>query len=72
MADQPSEKSMQRMRVFVDKYCEKSGTFKHPGEGVTEAVVLGLAQNIDEIGRPLCPCRFYPSLTIVSRQVKNS
>ncbi len=61
MADQPSEKSMQRMRNFVDKYCEKSGTFKHPGEGVTEAVVLGLAQNIDEIGRPLCPCRFYPS-----------
>ena len=24
------------------------------------AVVLGLAQNVDEIGRPLCPCRFYP------------
>ena len=49
MAEQPSEKSMERMRTFVDKYCNKSGTFKHPGEGVTEAVVLGLAQNIDEI-----------------------
>ena len=63
MAEQPSEKAMQRMRVFVDKFTEKSGTYKHPGEGVTEAVILGLAQNIDEIGRPLCPCRFYPDKT---------
>lgn len=60
MPEQPSEKSMGRMWNFVQKYCEKSGTYQHPGEGVTEAVVLGLAQNVDEIGRPLCPCRFYP------------
>ncbi len=60
MADQPSEKAMQRMRIFVDKYCEKSGSFKHPDPEVTEQVVLGLAKNIDELGRPLCPCRFYP------------
>lgn len=60
MADQPSDKAIARMRVFVDKFCEKSGTFKHPGEGVTESVILGLAQNVDDLGRPLCPCRFYP------------
>ncbi len=60
MADQPSEKSIARMRLFVERYCEKSGTFTHPEEGVAEAVILGLAQNVDEIGRPLCPCRFYP------------
>ena len=60
MADQPSEKSIQRMRVFVEKYCEKSGTYVHPDKEVTEAVVLGLAQNVDDLGRPLCPCRFYP------------
>ncbi|MDP6498827.1 MAG: ferredoxin-thioredoxin reductase catalytic domain-containing protein [Dehalococcoidia bacterium] len=23
-------------------------------------MVNGLAPNIDDIGRPLCPCRFYP------------
>ena len=57
---QPSEKAMQRMRVFVEKFTEKSGTYTHPGEGVTDAVVLGLAENIDTVGRPLCPCRFYP------------
>ena len=61
MTERPSEESIQRMRSFVQKYCDKSGTSTHPGEGVTEAVVLGLAQNVDELGRPLCPCRFYPS-----------
>ena len=60
MADRPNEKSIQRMRVFVDKFCEKSGSSVHPDPEVTEAVILGLAQNVDEIGRPLCPCRFYP------------
>ncbi len=60
MAEQPSDKAMQRMRNFIEKYCEKSGTTTHPDAGVTEAVVLGLAQNVDTIGRPLCPCRFYP------------
>lgn len=61
--ENPSDKAMSRMRTFVEKYCQKSGTFTHPGEGVTDAVVLGLAQNVDEIGRPLCPCRFYPDKT---------
>ena len=23
----------------------------------------GLAQNLDQLGRPLCPCRFYPDKT---------
>ena len=60
MADQPSAQSMKKMRNFVDKYCEKSGTFKHPAPGITEEVIQGLARYSDELGRPLCPCRFYP------------
>ena len=60
MADQPSEKNILKMRNFVEKYCEKSGTTTHPVEGVAEAVILGLAKYSDELGRPLCPCRFYP------------
>ena len=51
---------MQRIRGYVEKYCEKSGTSVHPDPDVTEAVVLGLAAHIDELGRPLCPCNFYP------------
>lgn len=58
--DQPSEKSIKRMRIYVEKYLEKTGTSRHPDQEVTESVVLGLAQNIDEVGRPLCPCNFYP------------
>lgn len=48
------------MRNYVQKYWEKTGTSPHPTPGVTEAVVNGLAAHIDEFGRPLCPCNFYP------------
>ncbi len=61
MPEQPSEQAIQKMRNFIEKFTEKSGSMTHPDPAVTEAVVLGLAQNVDEIGRPLCPCRFYPS-----------
>ena len=60
MPEQPSERAMQRMRRLVDNFTDKSGTYTSPVEGVTESVILGLAQNVDEVGRPLCPCRFYP------------
>ena len=60
MADMPSEESIRKMRVFVDKYCEKSGTTVSPVEGVTEQVILGLAKNVDDTGRLLSPCQFMP------------
>lgn len=60
MREKPSEKAISRMEKFVAAYCNKSGTVVHPNSDVTEAVVLGLAHHIDTIGRPLCPCRFYP------------
>lgn len=56
----PSVQSMERVNKLVETYTRKSGTTTHPMKEVPEAVILGLAQNIDEIGRPLCPCRFYP------------
>jgi len=48
------------MRRFVSNYCQKSGTFTHPDGEITEAVIKGLAANAETLGRPLCPCRFYP------------
>jgi ferredoxin-thioredoxin reductase catalytic chain len=57
----PSDKSIERIRKFVKTYCEKSGTTTSPDPEVTEAVILGLAAHLDELGKPLCPCRFYPS-----------
>jgi ferredoxin-thioredoxin reductase catalytic chain len=60
MTEKPTEQSLARIRKFVEKYCEKSGSFTHPDPEVTEAVVLGLAHHMDTLGKPLCPCRFYP------------
>jgi len=55
-----SEESLARITNFVEKYCAKTGTTTHPDPSITEAVVLGLAWNRDTLGKPLCPCRFYP------------
>ncbi len=57
---EPSEESLVRMRRLVTKYTRKSGTAVHPDPEVTEAVVQGLAKHRDELGKALCPCRFYP------------
>lgn len=48
------------MQAFVEKYLEKTGTSRHPNPDVTEAVVNGLAAHLDELGRPLCPCKYFP------------
>lgn len=60
MSDNVTDQSLQRIRKFVEKYCEKSGTTTHPDPGVLEAVEVGLARHLDTLGKPLCPCRFYP------------
>jgi ferredoxin-thioredoxin reductase catalytic chain len=49
------------MKKFVDKFRNKSGTHGHPNAEITDLLVEGLARNIEETGRPLCPCRAYPS-----------
>ncbi len=56
----PSQVNIDKMWKYARKYAEKSGTSFHPMAEVTEAVVIGLAANIEEVGRPLCPCNFYP------------
>lgn len=60
MVQQPTHDSVERMTRYVAKYREKTGTSPHPDPEVTEAVITGLAMNMDELGRPLCPCNFYP------------
>ena len=61
MGKSPSEKSLARMEKLVDNYTKKSGTTTHPDKTITEAVVLGLARHVDELGRPLCPCVSTPT-----------
>lgn len=56
----PARKTIDRMNRYVEKYREKSATSAHPEASVTEGVVLGLAAHVEQLGRPLCPCNFYP------------
>lgn len=56
---QPTAESLRKVRKYVERYWQKSGTFPHPNAEVTDAVVTGLAANLEEVGRPLCPCNFY-------------
>jgi ferredoxin-thioredoxin reductase catalytic chain len=60
---EPEPDSVRRIERFVKIFAEKSGTTTHPDPVVTNAVVQGLARNLDVLGRPLCPCRFYPDPT---------
>jgi ferredoxin-thioredoxin reductase catalytic chain len=57
---EPSQKSLDKMQKFVQGFAAKTGTAMHPTPAVTEAVVKGLAAHVDEFGKPLCPCNFYP------------
>tara|TARA_B100000902_G_scaffold269327_1_gene255267 strand:+ start:286 stop:708 length:423 start_codon:yes stop_codon:yes gene_type:complete len=59
----PTEKSQKRVKKLIDAYTSKSGTCAHPDYDTMHAVLMGLASNLDETGRPLCPCRFYPDKT---------
>jgi ferredoxin-thioredoxin reductase catalytic chain len=58
--DQPSAESLDKMWRYAHKFAEKSGTAFHPDPEVTECVIKGLAAHVDQLGRPLCPCNFYP------------
>lgn len=59
---QASAANVEKMWRFVEHYAEKSGSYLHPQREITEFLVIGLAKHIDEVGRPLCPCNFYPDI----------
>ena len=59
----PSADSLKRVEKLVTNFTKNSGTTTHPDKTVTEGVVVGLAHHIDTLGRPLCPCRYYPDKT---------
>jgi ferredoxin-thioredoxin reductase catalytic chain len=56
---EPTEKSIKKIENYVSKYREKTNTYAHPDPSIPETVIKGLAANLDEVGRPLCPCNFY-------------
>lgn len=52
-------KSLETMRKFSEQYAKRTDTFFCVDKSVTAVVIQGLAENKDELGAPLCPCRHY-------------
>lgn len=57
---EPSKESLDKMWKYVKGFAEKSGTAMHPNEAVTNAVVLGLAAHVDELGEAVMPLQLLP------------
>ena len=56
---QASAPNLAKMKKFVENFADKSGSYLHPQSEITDYLVIGLAKNIDEVGKPLCPCMFF-------------
>ncbi|MGB7441553.1 MAG: ferredoxin-thioredoxin reductase catalytic domain-containing protein [Coleofasciculaceae cyanobacterium] len=54
-----TEKSLEAMKNFSEKYAERTGTYFCVDPSVTAVVIEGLAKHKDDLGSPLCPCRHY-------------
>jgi ferredoxin-thioredoxin reductase catalytic chain len=66
---EPTDKSLNKIENYVAKYREKTGTCAHPDPEIPAGVIKGLAYHLDVLGRPLCPCNYYPDK---KAQVENS
>ncbi len=47
------------MKNFAETYARRTGTYFCVDPTVPIAVIEGLAKHKDELGSPLCPCRYY-------------
>jgi ferredoxin-thioredoxin reductase catalytic chain len=54
-----SQETLDSMIHFSEQYARRSGTFFCSDPMITTVVVEGLAKHREELGSPLCPCRFY-------------
>ncbi|MGK7907083.1 MAG: ferredoxin-thioredoxin reductase catalytic domain-containing protein [Synechococcus sp.] len=53
------QKTFTIMRKFAETYAKRTDTYFCSDPTVTTAVIEGLAVHKEELGAPLCPCRFY-------------
>ena len=54
-----SPKTVEFMRQFAESYGKSTNTFFCHDLDVTESVIQGLSNNKEQLGAPLCPCRYY-------------
>ena len=53
MAD---EKTIAKVRKFVETYVRKGPYALYPNDEVVENVIVGLADNVEQHGKMYCPC----------------
>lgn len=53
------EKALKAMTAFTNRYLKLTGTRICEDPSIAATVLNGLAMNKNELGSPLCPCRFY-------------
>nr|WP_216701630.1 ferredoxin-thioredoxin reductase catalytic domain-containing protein [Gloeothece verrucosa] len=63
-----SDKSLEAMKNFAEKYAKLTGTYFCSEPSVTAVVIEGLARHKEELGSPLCPCRHYEDKEAEVRQ----
>ncbi len=51
---------IEKMERYAKNYAEKTGTVLNPNKEAYQSVILGLSSHVQELGKPLCPCNFYP------------
>lgn len=56
---QASDKNLEMMRNFAESYAKNTDTYFCAELGTTAVVIEGLAKHKDDLGSPLCPCRYY-------------
>ncbi len=54
-----SQRTFDAMQKFAEQYAKRSGTYFCADPAITTAVIEGLAKHKEELGAPLCPCRYY-------------
>lgn len=54
-----TQKAFDLMKSFAETYAKRSDTYFCKDPIVAVAVIEGLAVHKEQLGSPLCPCRFY-------------
>jgi ferredoxin-thioredoxin reductase catalytic chain len=58
-SNKSSDKNFEAMRKFAETYAKRTDTYFCADPSITTVVIEGLAKHKDDLGAPLCPCRFY-------------
>lgn len=59
MSENQKNKTLEAMKNFAEQYAKRTDTYFCADPSVTAVVIQGLAEHKEELGSPLCPCRYY-------------